>query len=328
MFRPGTMVVAVAGTLVSAVPAAADFKLERQLSLVPGGRFILTTDVGEVSIAGDSSQGASVVVTSRRDDLEQRYDVRFEERAGTLEVTVKRRGTWLSGLFGGDWFNSGTRFEIRVPRATSVNVHASGGSVHVARLLGEARIHSSGGGLRFEEIEGRVDGHTSGGSIQVRTVRGDVRANTSGGGIDGADVRGSLRAETSGGGIQIDIVSGEVYAETSGGGVRIQGAGGRVDAHSSGGAVTVAFAGGNGSGGTLSSSGGGVRAELDPTVALSIDASSSGGPISSDLSITVRGTFSSGSLHGDLNGGGQTLRLRSSGGGVRISGAASVATTR
>ena len=87
MFRPGTMVVAVAGTLVSAVPAAADFKLERQLSLVPG-RFILTTDVGEVSIAGDSSQGASVVVTSRRDDLEQRYDVRFEERAGMVEVTV------------------------------------------------------------------------------------------------------------------------------------------------------------------------------------------------------------------------------------------------
>jgi predicted lysophospholipase L1 biosynthesis ABC-type transport system permease subunit len=35
--------VAVAGTLVSAVPAAADFKLERQLSLKRGGRFILTT---------------------------------------------------------------------------------------------------------------------------------------------------------------------------------------------------------------------------------------------------------------------------------------------
>jgi len=35
------MVVAVAGTLVS---AAADFKLERQLSLERGGRFILTTE--------------------------------------------------------------------------------------------------------------------------------------------------------------------------------------------------------------------------------------------------------------------------------------------
>ena len=328
MFTERTILVALAGAILSPMPALADFKLERQLTLQPGGRFILTADVGDVVVAGDSSQGATVVVTSGRDDIAQRYDFRFEERAGVVQVTVKRRGTWLSGLFGGDWFTGGTRFDVRVPRETAVSVQASGGSVQVARLVGETLLRSSGGGLRLEEIEGRVDVHTSGGSIHARSVRGDVRAKTSGGGIDVADVRGSLRAETSGGGIQIDTVSGEIYAETSGGGVRVQGAGGRVEAHSSGGTVTVAFAAGNGNGGALSSSGGGVRAVLDPTVSLSMDATSSGGSVNCDLPVTVRGTISGGSLRGDLNGGGQTLRLRSSGGGVRISGTANLATSR
>ncbi len=158
----------------------------------------------------------------------------------------------------------------------------------------------------------------------MRDVRGDVVASTSGGSIDITGVRGSLRATTSGGGIAIDTVSGELYASTSGGGVQVRGAGGRVAAHSSGGSVTVRFAAGNNRGGELSTSGGGVRTEVDPSVALTIDASSSGGGVDSELPITGQGPQepfrSSTSLRGDLNGGGAVLRLRSSGGGVRITG--------
>ena len=103
---------------------------------------------------------------------------------------------------------------------------------------------------------------------------------------------------------------------------RVRGAGGRVEAHSSGGPVTVRFAAGNNRGGVLSTSGGGVRTELDPSVALTIDASSSGGSVDSDFRVTVQGsqTRRRHSLRGDINGGGAMLRLRSSGGGVRITG--------
>jgi len=65
--------------------------------------------------------------------------------------------------------------------------------------------------------------------------------------------------------------------------------------------------------------GGGVRTEVDPAVALTIDASSSGGSVNADLPVTVQGRIDKNSLRGDLNGGGAVLRLRSSGGGVRIS---------
>ena len=107
-----------------------------------------------------------------------------------------------------------------------------------------------------------------------------------------------------------------------------------MEARSSGGPVTVRFAAGNNRGGVLSSSGGGLRAELDPSVALTIDASTSGGNVESELPMTTRGAAQrddadwpskpfrkpTTSLRGDLNGGGALLRLRTSGGGVRIYG--------
>ena len=99
----------------------------------------------------------------------------------------------------------------------------------------------------------------------------------------------------------------------------IRRAGGRVEAHSSGGPVSVGFATGNSRGGILSTSGGGVRAQIDPAVKLSIDASTSGGGVTSDVPVTTVGAISRQALHGDINGGGALLRLRSSGGGIRIS---------
>jgi DUF4097 and DUF4098 domain-containing protein YvlB len=99
----------------------------------------------------------------------------------------------------------------------------------------------------------------------------------------------------------------------------VRGAGGRVEASSSGGGVTVRFASGNSSGGTVSSSGGSVRAEIDPGARVSIDAHASGGSVNADVPVTIQGKIENDSLRGEMNGGGPVLRLRSSGGGVRIS---------
>ena len=334
MTRTKILLTLSVGIVLLAAHVRADFKTERRLALEPGGTFTLDSDVGDVSVTGDSTSGVIVTVVSQRDDFDDLFDLQFEESAGRASVVVKRRGSWLRGFWTGEWFHDNTHFVIRVPARTTVDLNTSGGAIEVARLTGRLGMHTSGGSLRIEEIEGPVDGRTSGGSIRMRRVRGDVAVNTSGGGIDIVDVRGNLRATTSGGGIDIDGVSGELYASTSGGGVRIREAGGRVEARSSGGPVTVRFAAGNNRGGTLSSSGGGLRAELDPSVALTIDASTSGGDVETELPVTTRGAVQSDgadwpskpfrkpttSLRGDLNGGGALLRLRTSGGGVRIYG--------
>ena len=318
MTRSKILLALSVGIVLLATPAWADFKMERRLALEPGGTFTLSADVGGITLTGDSSSGAVVTITSRRDDFEELFDLQFEETAGRATVTVKRRGGWLKGFWNSDW-NDNTHFVVHVPSQTTVSLNTSGGSIDASRLTGRLGMRTSGGSLRVESVAGDVDGRTSGGSIRMRDVRGNVTTSTSGGSIDIVDVRGSLRATTSGGGIDIETVSGELYASTSGGGVDIRGAGGRVEAHSSGGPVTVWFAPGNNRGGELTTSGGGVRTEIDPSVALTIDASSSGGSVSSDVPVTVQGRIDRNSLRGDLNGGGAVLRLRSSGGGVRIS---------
>lgn len=57
---------------------------------------------------------------------------------------------------------------------------------------------------------------------------------------------------------------------------------------------------------------------VDPSVGLRIDAS--GNSVRAELPITVQGAISRGKLQGTLGSGSETLRLHTSGGGVRIQG--------
>jgi hypothetical protein len=294
--------------------------LERRLALEPGTQLVVRSNVGSVVVTGDAPDGGVVTLTSPHDDLARYVDLSIDERAGRTTVTAKRRSFgWLSDLFSFDSFRAGARLEIRVPRTTSLDIASAGGSVSASKLTGPVRAHSSGGSVHIEDVAGTITIRSSGGSIVVGKVAGDVAVNTSGGSISVADVRGSVSGESSGGGIRIDSVIGPVVVKTSGGGVHVRNAGGRVQASSVGGSVIVGFARGNNQGGTLYSSGGGVRAEIDPTVALSIDASASGGSVMSEMAVTPRGGATHHSLRADLNGGGQPLKIGSSGGGIVIS---------
>ncbi|PYU89984.1 MAG: hypothetical protein DMG25_17920, partial [Acidobacteria bacterium] len=82
--------------------------------------------------------------------------------------------------------------------------------------------------------------------------------------------------------------------------------------------VEVAFAKGNARGGEVGTSGGGVRVALDPSVNLNLEASTSSGSVSTDLPMVVTGTISTSHLSGKIGSGGETLRVHSDGGPVRI----------
>jgi len=290
---------AIAALVAASAAEAAGYRMEKRLAMAAGGEFSLRSEAGSVDVVGGEGSEARVVVTSDRDDFARLFEVRFDDSdPARVEVTIERRGTAPFKWFGG--WSGDARVAVELPRAAAAEIHASGGSVELSGLDGRVRAESSGGHLFAERLGSDVALSSSGGGVEVRDVGGSARLRSSGGSVVASGVRGDLEASS------------------SGGGVRVTGAGGEVVASSSGGPVKVEFAPGNGRGGSIGSSGGGVEVRVDPAAALDIDAHSSGGGITCDLAVTVRGKISRSSLRGQLNGGGAVLKLRSSGGGIRI----------
>jgi DUF4097 and DUF4098 domain-containing protein YvlB len=301
-----------AGLALASLPALSDTRMEKNLRLEPGGAFRLDTDMGKVTVTGSADSGARVVITSKRKDLDELLTFRFEEGAGLASITARRKHKFSIFTSSGDY----VQYEIQVPADTRLSVDTSGGGITISGLKNAAELDTSGGGINVRDHEGDLDADTSGGGIHLRSVRGRIHATTSGGGVVGEDIDGSIHAESSGGSIELERVSGDIDAETSGGGIRIDQAGGRVRADTSGGGIEATFARGNSNGGTLETSGGGIDVALDPDADLAIEAS--GNAVRTDLPIRVRGEVSRGSLSGNLGKGGNTLRLHTSGGSVRI----------
>jgi len=299
---------------VAPVSLPAESRIEKSLKLDPGGRFSLDTEMGSVTVTGTDAPGARLVITSKRRELDDLLRFTYREDPGSASVTARRRGGHIFPTI--EWRGADVHFEVQVPAQTALDIHSSGGGIRIARLRSRAKLDTSGGAIEARDLTGELECETSGGGIELAQIRGTVHVETSGGGIEGTDIDGPIRAETSGGSVRLDRVAGDIRAHSSGGGIHIHEAGGRVDADTSGGGIEAAFARGNAHGGTLETSGGGIRVSLDPSVGLRIEAS--GNSVKADLPITVQGEISRGRLHGNLGGGGELLRLHTSGGGVHI----------
>lgn len=313
--RSGRALLALVALLVSALSARADSRMEKALRLDPGGRFSIQTDLGSVTVTGTNAPGARLVITSRRRTLDDLLRFTFREDAGSATVTARRRH---GPLFPWNWNGGDVHFEIQVPAQTALDIDTSGGAIKIAGLRSPAKLETSGGGIQVRDLAGDLEGHTSGGGIKLARIRGNVRIETSGGGIEGSEIDGPIDADTSGGSVRLNRVSGDIKAHSSGGGIHVFEAGGRIEADTSGGGIEASFARGNARGGSLETSGGGIQVSIDPTVGLRIDAS--GNSVKADVPITVQGSISRGKLQGNMGGGGELLRLRTSGGGVRIQG--------
>jgi Toastrack DUF4097 len=281
-----------------ALPARAGTEIDRTLKLAPGGRFVLDSFAGSVSVMGSSESGANVVVTSNRDDIQRDIDFSFEQNPGEAVVRARRRNPWdlFGTIFDGLWIH----YDIRVPKNTTVEIRTGGGTIKAFALAGDAELGTSGGSIEAVQLAGNLRAHTSGGNIRAQVIHGE------------ADLA------TSGGNVEADAVDGPLTAHTSGGSIRISGVAGRVDARTSGGSINAAFDKGDSQGGVLATSGGSIYAKIDAAANLEIDASASGGGVSSSLPLRVWGNFSSNDLHGTLGSGGAVLRLRTSGGHIRL----------
>ena len=306
-----TMLILLAG--VAALSPALNAKIERTVektfTVQPGGTLRVETEGGSIRV--EPAAGDRVEVAAReiiRADSEAEAD----KLLAKLELTIEQTGDKVNARAHyprmAGWLASGSgapvqvSFEVKVPAKFN------------------AELYTSGGNLNVGDLTGKITGRTSGGDVRVGRIDGEVKLSTSGGNIALASATDDVELTTSGGDIRVKRTGDEAKLRTSGGNIVIEEAADEVHASTSGGDVTVGFAGTLKDDSELRTSGGGVRVKVPAGAAFDLDASTSGGAVRADgLTVkTEKGGSGRSRLKGKVNGGGPTLKLRSSGGDVRI----------
>jgi DUF4097 and DUF4098 domain-containing protein YvlB len=282
--------------------------VEKTFTVQPGGTFRGSTQGGNFTIR--SGDVGTVEVTARQtiragsdkeaDELLADLTLRLEQEGNDVVAEAKydRKASWGRK----SWPPVSVDFTVTVPHTYNLRLATSGGNIKVGDLKGSIVARTSGGNLSFERIDGDIEGRTSGGDIYLREGTAEAKLHTSGGNIRVERAGGRTQVSTSGGDIRLDEVKELVSARTSGGNVHAT--------------ITGPLTADT----ELGTSGGDVVVKLRRDIGFHLDASTSGGDVSAEgLTLTIdRGGIGKRRLSGTVNGGGPLLRLRTSGGNIKI----------
>jgi hypothetical protein len=287
--------------------ATVERTVEKTFAVQPGGTLKVETAGGNISVEPGAGDTVKVVAKEKiRADSEAEADKILKD----LELTIEQEGNDVTAIAkyrggAGGWFGNNrvqVSFVVTVPGRYNTDLHTSGGNITVRDLAGRMLARTSGGNIKYGDIDGSIDGGTSGGNVDLGSCTGDTRLHTSGGNVRAEKIVGKADLGTSGGDIVVKLVENVLDANTSGGNVEA-GIGGALKGDCS-----------------LGTSGGDVKVTVDKAAAFRLDASTSGGSVRAEgLTITLDGGGAGRShLSGNVNGGGPLLKLRTSGGSIRV----------
>lgn len=287
------------------------------------GHLIVDVDFGSVDVTASPDGKVSVEahrkLDSRNESREKEYfadsPLMITKEGETVTVQARPR-TAHHHVWSGE-ITMDARYIVRLPKQYNVDLHTSGGAIAVSGIKGEIKSNTSGGELKFSALEGPIDARTSGGNIAMKDCAGDTRISTSGGGIEINNGSGRLDARTSGGSIAVRQFTGDTEVRTSGGKLTLENIKGKLFGRTSAGSIDVALADPVSAEVNLDSSAGSIDLAVPPKAGLDVDARTSMGRIRSELPM-VTTKSSDDRLLGTLNGGGKSVILRASVGGITI----------
>jgi DUF4097 and DUF4098 domain-containing protein YvlB len=224
-----------------------------------------------------------------------------------------------------------------------ISVETGGGSIDVGTVGGDLGLRTGGGSIRVGSAKGKINAETGGGSvvvvsglqgavletgggsIEVKRCAGPLKVTTGGGSIDLGEIAGPAEIETGGGSIRLSSATGAVRAETGGGSITLNGVPAARAETGAGGIVAKFVSGTDRTDSVLETSAGDITVYLAPNLNITIRASielANGHRIRSDFSeirvTTEGGEWGPGTAtaEGKLNGGGPTLKVRTTTGDI------------
>ena len=319
--KPSYSGVEILGTLPPQAARSADaqFWVQFEVAVPRGYNVEVTTEAGDITTA---DIGGTASLHTQGGNI----------KTGRIGTTGVRDASW--GRSAAKLETEGGHIQV-LDVAGDLTAVTGGGHINVGNIAGEATLRTGGGHIRAGQIGGRAELDTVGGNITVAHAGSFVSVRTGGGQIDFGEVRGSVHAQTGGGGIRMMYVSGPIELESSSGSICLTRVAGALQAATSGGTITAWInpdapsGGGNvhlGGPSQLASGNGDIIVFLPRNLAANIDATvASGGErhIEADpaLHLVVQASGNgSGQVHAmaTLNGGGAPLKLKTTGGKIRL----------
>lgn len=303
---------------------AAEGKFERTLNVAGSVDLDVTSGSGKIDVRAGSSSFVHIVGLIRAgDDWRSKAEdkVRYLEsnppieqignaiRIGRIENEAYRNNVSIS-------------YEISVPPTTHVRSSTGSGSQEIEGVRGPVEAKTGSGSITIRDIGDRVTAHTGSGSIELDHIAGEVEAGTGSGSIHAEHIAGSARASTGSGSIYVEQTaadtggSRDVDLQTGSGTIEVTGVNGSLRAKSGSGGITAS--GVPAGDWEVDASSGSVTLDLPPTASFDLVAHSSSGGIRVDHPVTVSGTLTRHEMRGRVGGGGHTVNVHSSSGGITI----------
>lgn len=266
---------------------------DRTFTIAAGNNLILDASSGDVQISSWKRNEVKVRILGN-EQAKEKVEFIFKESKDAIRVQAKY-GWALSNLFK----KIQMRFEIKVPEEFNIEATTAGGEV------------------KLKDIKGKIIAKTSGGEINLLNLSGKINASTSGGDIIFTNVNGSIEINTSGGDVVGKQFTGNIQATTSGGDISLTGADAKILASTSGGDITLDYKGQN-QGIELRTSGGDIIIKLPSDFNASANLSALGGIVKCDFKGNNAVKISSTKFEADINNGGNSLILKTSGGDIMV----------
>lgn len=266
----------------------------------------IETKGGDLSVTG--IKGSVEASTGGGDIILKEIDGPADTKTGGGDIEITKTTKKVIAKTGGG--------DVTVSRTKDrVYVRTGGGDVEIRETQGDVEIMTGGGEIQIVDASGDVDVKTGGGEIDIRNVTGNFRAVTGGGDIDARSVKGTLTVKTGGGDIELEDIQGAVEVATGGGDVSAEitlkdfSIDHHVDIKTGGGDIDLT-----------------IPEKLPATIQAEIKfrrRSWEDYEITSDFPLK-RTTDDESSRYriiratGDINGGGDLIRLKTGGGDIRI----------
>lgn len=235
-----------------------------------------------------------------------------------------------------NWLNfQKTSFRISLPKHITAHSKTYGGNIYLKNLEAKHIFTTWGGNLFISASKGVLRGKTMGGRLEINNCDANINAKTWGGKVILSDNAGDVHVKTLGGNIKIKNQNGKVHASTSGGNISGDGLKGELQCSTWGGNIKLygieGDIGANTKGGNieaeiksvskyiwLDTAGGNIKVALPLNQAIDVDISSS--KVIVPPLQNFEGYRTQDQLVGKLNGGGPTVKVKGTGGNVRIFG--------